>query len=185
MNNQEKVGLTIKDLRKDNSPRIKDKTIKIVDYKNNYFDGKVCLLKMYIVSEPVYVDSPIGKVKIMDNNYKHLMIAPRNANWWLTVMFTDKEELIESYFDITRLNDFTNEDNPYFLDLKLDVCIPKDHEPSLMDEDELQEAYENGIVTKEEIDMAYDIANKIIDFYNTNKEQYYEFINRMVKELER
>jgi len=176
--------LTIKDLREDNSSRIKDKTIKIIDYKNEYFDGKICLLKMNMVSEPLFVDSPIGKVKIMDNNYKHFMIAPRNANWWLTVMFTDKNELIESYFDITRENIFENEDNPYFIDLKLDVCIPKNHIPVIMDEDELQEAYKSGIISKEEVNMAHTLANKIIDFYNTHKEKYYDFINKMMKILD-
>ena len=86
------------------------------------------------------------------------------------------DNLIESYFDITRTNDFSNPENPYFVDMKLDVCIPNGHEPAIMDEDELKEVYELGLITKEDYENAYNIANKIISTYNSHKEDYYEFI---------
>ena len=91
-------------------------------------------------------------------------------------MFDDQDNLIESYFDITRTNDFSNPENPYFVDMKLDVCIPNGHEPAKMDEEELKEVYEQGLITKEDYENAYNIANKIISTYNTHKEDYYEFI---------
>ena len=45
-----------------------------------------------------------------------------------------------------------------------------------MDEDELKEVYEHGLITKEDYENAYNIANKIISTYNSHKEDYYEFI---------
>ena len=60
--------------------------------------------------------------------------------------------------------------------MKLDVCIPYNREPSIMDEEELKELFDHGFITKEDFDMAYAIANKIIKFYNTNKDKYYNFI---------
>lgn len=69
--------------------------------------------------------------------------------------------------------------------MKLDVCIPKNHEPSIMDEDELKDILDAGRITNDDYDMAYSIANEIIDFYHLHKEEYYEFINKMVKELEK
>ncbi len=131
---------------------------------------------MQKVESPLSVDSPVGKVTIADNNYKNLIFAPKGKNWWLTVMFDDQDNLIESYFDITRTNDFSNPENPYFVDMKLDVCIPNGHEPAIMDEDELKEVYEHGLITKEDYENAYNIANKIISTYNSHKEDYYEFI---------
>ena len=73
--------------------------------------------------------------------------------------------------------------------MKLDVCIPNGHEPAIMDEDELKEVYELGLITKEDYENAYNIANKIISTYNSHKEDYYEFIYNLYnkyrnKELE-
>ena len=124
------------------------------------------------VSSPLAVDLPIGKVIIADNNYKNIIIAPKNKNWWLTVMYNDKNELIESYFDITRLNNFYNDDNPFFIDMKLDVCIPNGHEPIIMDEDDLKEVLYEEMIILDEYNMAYEVANKIITQYKNHKEEY-------------
>lgn len=135
------------------------------------------------VESPLKVNSPIGMVTIADNNYKNIIIAPKNENWWLTVMFDNNNNLIESYFDITRLNNFYNEENPFFIDMKLDVCIPYNHEPSIMDEEDLNELLDNGFITQKDFNMAYHTANRIIDFYNINKDKYYEFIFTYLKNI--
>ena len=135
------------------------------------------------VTSPLEVDSPIGKVIIADNNYKNLIIAPKNKNWWLTVMYDDKNNLIESYFDISKLNNFHNEENPFFIDMKLDVCIPNGHEPSIMDDEDLKEVLSAGMITEDDYKMAYEVAYKIIDFYNKHKMEYTVFVNKMVNDL--
>lgn len=170
------ITFGFRDLRRDDWKRITEKEVIVEDEKNDFFEGKVCFLDMQKVKSPLSVDSPVGKVTIADNNYKNLIFAPKGKNWWLTVMFDDQDNLIESYFDITRTNDFSNPENPYFVDMKLDVCIPNGHEPAIMDEDELKEIYEHGLITKEDYENAYNIANKIISTYNSHKEDYYEFI---------
>ena len=183
LNNEKELHFGIRDLKRDDWSRITDKSVNVIDYKNEYFDGKICLLKMNNVSSPLEVDSPIGKVIIADNNYKNLIIAPKNKNWWLTVMYDDNDNLIESYFDISRLNNFYNEENPFFIDMKLDVCIPNGHDPSLMDEEDLKEVLNAKMITEDDYKMAYEVANKIINFYNTHKEEYNHFISKMFNEL--
>ncbi len=180
---EKELHFGIRDLKRDDWSRIVDKTVNIIDYKNESFDGKVCLLKMNKVTSPLDVDSPIGKVTIADNNYKNLIFAPRNKNWWLTVMFDDTDNLIESYFDISRLNNFHNDENPFFIDMKLDVCIPNGHEPSIMDDDDLKEVLDAGMITESDFKMAHEVANKIIDFYDKHKEEYNDFISKMFKKL--
>lgn len=169
------------DLRRSDWKIITQKEVIVEDEKNDFFEGKVCFLDMQQVESPLSVDSPIGKVIIADNNYKNLIFAPKEKSWWLTVMFDDKDNLIESYFDITKLNDFSNPENPYFVDLKLNVCIPNGHEPSIMNEEELKEVYEHRLITKEEFESAYNTANRIISFYNSHKEDYYEFIYNLYR----
>ena len=170
------ITFGFRDLRRNDWKRITKKEVIVEDEKNEFFEGKVCYLDMQLVESPLSVDSPTGKVTIADNNYKNLIFAPKGENWWLTVMFDDQDNLIESYFDITRTNDFSNPENPYFVDMKLDVCISNGYEPTIMDEEELKEVYEHGLITKEDFENAYNIANKIIRTYNSHKEDYYEFI---------
>lgn len=62
-------------------------------------EGKICFLNMIKVSSSLSVDSPIGKVIIANDGFKNLIFAPKNKNWWLTVMFDNKNNLIESYFE--------------------------------------------------------------------------------------
>ena len=173
------ITFGFRDLRRDDWKRITEKEVIVEDEKNDFFEGKVCFLDMQKVESPLSVDSPVGKVTIADNNYKNLIFAPKGKNWWLTVMFDDQDNLIESYFDITRTNDFSNSENPYFVDMKLDICIPNGHEPAIMDEEELKEVYEYGLITKEDFENAYNIANKIISTYNLYKDDYYKYIYNM------
>ena len=63
------------------------------------------------------------------------------------------------------------------------MCIPNGHEPTIMDEEELKEAYERGLITKEDFENAYNIAAKIIRTYNSHKEDYYKYIYSMYYKL--
>ena len=182
LRNDKNLKFGIRDLKRNDWKRLKNKTIKIENIENKYFKGKICLLTMNEVEAPLKVDSPVGIVTIADNNYKNIIIAPENDNWWLTVMFDNNNNLIESYFDITRLNNFYDKENPFFIDMKLAVCIPYNHDPSIMNEEDLKELLENGFITNDDFNKAYDTANKIIQFYNANKDKYYNFIFSYLKD---
>ena len=177
--NDNNINFGFRDLRRDDYENIIEKEVIVDDEKNKFFEGKVCYLDIKKVKSPLLVNSPAGKVIIHDNNYKNLIFAPKGQNWWLTIMFDNQDNLIESYFDITKTNNFTNPQNPYFIDMKLDVCIPKGQEPAIMDEEELKEVYDHGLITKYDFENAYNIANKIINTYNSNKEQYYKYIYKL------
>lgn len=170
------IKFGFRDLKRNDWKRIIQKEVVVEDIKNDFFEGKVCYLNMQKVESPLSVDSPVGTVVIADNNYKNLIFAPKSSNWWLTIMFDDQNNLIESYFDITRINDFSNSENPYFVDMKLDVCIPSGYEPVIMDKEELQEIYEQGLITETDYKNAYDTANKIISLYKLHKDDYYKYI---------
>lgn len=173
------INFGFRDLRRDDWKRITQKEVIVDDEVNEFFEGKVCYLDMQEVESSLSVESPVGEVTIANNKYKNLIFAPKNKNWWLTVIFDNQDSLIESYFDITRINDFSNPDNPYYVDMKLDVCIPNGHEPTIMDEEELKEVYEHGLITKDDFENAYNTANRIISTYNSHKEDYYKYVNSM------
>ena len=67
--------------------------------------------------------------------------------------------------------------------MKLDVVIPLNHEAVILDQDELDEALEDGCITREEYSLAIDTANQIVSNYNSNKDLYYSFIEKYFKLL--
>ncbi|MDE6655560.1 MAG: DUF402 domain-containing protein [Anaeroplasmataceae bacterium] len=177
------MSLLRKSLRRDEWKRFIKKSIKTMQVEEPEFCGTVCLLKIEEITEPLVVSYPSYTVTIADKNYRWLQFAPKNENWWLTVLYDDKEELIESYFDITKENDFEDEDNPTFIDLYLDVVFSKDREPVILDKNELKDALDNDFITFEEYELAFFVAKKIIKGYNRNKAKYYEFIDRQYNKL--
>lgn len=163
-----------KSLYRSEMPRIKEKNINIIEITTELFDGKIGLLNVYKV-EPLIIKYPYGYIKILDNNYKWLQFAPRNCNFWLTVMFDENDNLIESYFDITKIN-IIDVENPYFIDMFLDLVIRNDKKIYLLDEDEINSALKNNIITELEYKKSFDTANKIIEYYNKNQDEFYNKI---------
>lgn len=178
-----KLELVLKSLRRDEWKRFIKKSTKNLRVNEKEFCGTVGLLTIEEIDKPLVVTYPNYKVVIADKNYKWLQLAPKNENWWLTVLYDDKDNLIESYFDITKINHFDDEDNPTFLDMFLDVTFSKDREPVILDEDELKEALDQNLITKQEYEFAFFVAKSIIKGYNMNKAKYYAFVDRYYKKL--
>ena len=179
------MGLICKSLRRDEFKNIIKKEIHTIQVNNDSFEGTVSLMKILDVQEPMIVSYPTYKVTILDKNYQWLQFAPKGENWWLTVLYDDSGNLIESYFDITKQNIFEDELNPTFIDMRLDVVLSKDRESQILDEDELKEALDEKLITKEEYEFAFFLAKSIIQGYNRNKAKYYEFIDRYYQELQK
>lgn len=171
------MKLIQRSLRRDEWKEIKKKEIRLRKIENEHFCGMVSQMKILEVEEPVIIPNRKKPICIADKNYVWLQFAPKNEHWWLTVLYDDKKNVVESYFDITKENNFTNEDNPTFIDMFLDVVLSLDEKPKLLDEDELEEALLEKLITKKEYDLAFLVAKQIIEDYNKNISKYYEFIN--------
>ena len=89
--------------------------------------------------------------------------------------FDDKDNIIEWYFDISR--SLGIEDGvPYQDDLYLDVVVVPDGRIHILDEDELEEAYNKREISKDEYDMAFSVANMIINGLESRED-----IERLIK----
>ncbi|MDE7213302.1 MAG: DUF402 domain-containing protein, partial [Anaeroplasmataceae bacterium] len=122
------MRLKLRSLRRDEWKSITKKNTKSLKVEEEGFCGTIGLLTIEEIEEPLFVSYPNYKVTIADKGYHWLQFAPKNENWWLTVLYDDKDNLIESYFDITKSNDFEDEDNPTFIDMFLDVVFSKERE---------------------------------------------------------
>lgn len=154
--------------------RIIDKKYITIDIKEKEFKGKVSLLYMMDVKEPLIKKYDNKTITIADKNYYWLQIAIEGKNYWITAMYDNNGKLVQYYIDITRKNHIKNDD-PYFEDLFLDIVILPNGKKFYLDMDELNKAFYEKIIEKDEYDLAIhtaeDIQNKILN----NKKEFDDF----------
>ena len=127
------------------------------EWKTENLSGMAGLIHMDSVTAPLDKTVDGTPVRIVDNGYCWMQIAPENENWWLTVMFNEREEIIQYYFDITLKNIICGRDSS-FRDLFLDVAALPEQTMELLDRNELDEAFAEHIITEEEYFLAVKTA---------------------------
>lgn len=157
-----------KTLRRSEWPEIVKQAITVYPTKTSDFYGTVGLITIGRMNAPFSV----GGTLLADEGWHWLQLAPREEHWWLTSMFDPQGQLVESYFDITLENDFSDPENPSFLDLFLDVAIPAGGKPVLLDEDELAAALFSGEITPAQAALARKTARRLIAWYDTHQNEY-------------
>ena len=135
-------------------------------YKWMYVDGEwkgyASLVKMGSVKRKLKAHyNP--EVCLCDDGYKGIIFLPDNETWCVTAIYNRHNEIVEWYFDMTKENGVDERNIPYFEDLYLDVIVAPDFSVHLIDEDELQEALDEGAITKEEYDLAYRTYEKLVE----------------------
>ena len=127
------------------------------EYKIKFYlnekDKYVVAKKLDKISEPFIIGNGIIA---MDNGYYILEIVPKNKKYALRIFFDDKKKIVEYYFDIIKESGVDEKTKiPYFIDAYLDIKI--------LDRDELDEALENGDLSKEEYENVLDTSKKLLD----------------------
>lgn len=165
-----------------------NKDILESDFKNYYiedeiFRGNISFLKINKVRQKWCVDEEDRC--ILDNGYLWMEIYPEVENYCITAMCDEKNKAVEWYFDICKCNGI--EDNvPYEDDLYLDVVIVPDGRIHILDEDELQQAFNEGKIEKEELEIAYKTKELILEQYGNNIERLQELTsNYLEKNIEK
>ncbi|WP_273398661.1 DUF402 domain-containing protein [Traorella massiliensis] len=172
-----------KDMCKTNWNRCLEKEYKYQKFEFDGLEGIVSLSKFNKLVAPLVINYEFGDIKIADDNYVWLQFAFKNQNFWLTAMYDDEEELIELYFDITNGNYFDDLKNPYFYDLFLDIVVTKQKKIYVIDQDELQMAFDDNTITKEEYDRALDTADRLYHYLNENVDSIIEYCHQCLQEM--
>lgn len=100
---------------------------------------------------------------LINDGYIWIQRLPIQKNWSVTTMFNEKNAIIQWYFDITKQNSIDANGQPFYDDLYLDVVVFPSGEVVLLDEDELKDALEQEVITKADFDLAYNVANEIMN----------------------
>ena len=131
-----------------------DDLYKQITVDETFFKGVVCFVMLQNIAKPKYIENGKEKLCIINNGYSLIEAYPDNGKYALTIMFDDRGKLIEWYFDIAKSVGMEN-GIPYEDDLYLDMAIMPDGEKIILDADELLAAREEGMISQEEMDGAY------------------------------
>lgn len=110
----------------------------------------------------------------LDKGFKMLEYTPIDENYNVRVYVDDKDQIFEYYLDVVDEIQIRN-GVPYYNDLYLDIIYynrgekmknlkleKNDVNLYILDEDELQEALNENVITKQQYDKAYNVANKLM-----------------------
>lgn len=148
-----------------------------------YFNGYACLTKVKEVEKPWIINDEDFTGCILNENYVWLEIYPDNEKYAITVMYDDKKNLIEWYFDMVKSNEIEN-GIPYINDLYLDLVIRRNGNQIVLDEDELEDALNRKDITQEDFDMAYKTMREIQNKYGDNLEELINLTNKLYREFD-
>ena len=143
--------------------RIKESKNVIINTYNERFKGYGSAVFIEKVHEKLVCNIDKRKFCLADDGYTWIQRLPINENWAVTTMFDENNNIVQWYFDITKQNSIDDNKQPFYDDLYLDVVVFPSGDIMLFDEDELKAALDSGDITKEDFDLAYSTANKIID----------------------
>ena len=150
-----------------------DITIKKLEEKNTY----ITLKEVKAVEQPdsVYINGE--RVKKLDKDFTIIEYTPLDKKYNVRIHVNDKKEILEYYFDIIAENKI-KDGIPFYNDLYLDVVY---FQPAatkegtyiqLVDCNELEEALKENIIDKEQFDMAYIEAEKLMKELKEKKNWY-------------
>lgn len=149
---------------------ILEKEFRYKYFKDKDFEGYISFLRLVKVEKNWYVPRDNRESDcIQAKDYIWLSIYPIGKNYGITAMLNDKKEIVEWYFDITNSTGIEN-DIPYIEDLYLDIVITNKDELIILDEDELEEAYENNTITKEQYEIVIKQKEELIQKYSNKSE---------------
>ncbi|NWK70687.1 DUF402 domain-containing protein [Bacillus paramycoides] len=145
-------------------------------------EGMLGVLNIKKVREPSYKEYNGKELCIAGDEYTWMQYFINGKNFAITAMLDDQKKLVQYYIDVTKEYKIDERGLPYFDDLYLDVVLLPNGEIYVLDEDELEDAYSMGDITKEEYELAWHITKWIVA---TIKKGEFYWISIIDKEIEK
>ncbi|PES96940.1 hypothetical protein CN491_06445 [Bacillus cereus] len=145
--------------------------------------GMLGILDIKKVREPSYKEYNGKELCIADHGYTWMQYFISGKNFAITAMLDDQEKLVQYYIDVAKEYEIDERGLPYFDDLYLDVVLLPNGEIYVLDEDELEDAYKSGDVTKEEYELAWYTTKWIIDAIKKSEFYWISILEEEIKKL--
>ncbi|NGQ95169.1 DUF402 domain-containing protein [Brevibacillus sp. SYP-B805] len=127
------------------------------------FRGYVSSWTLTDVQEPLTFTYGDRQVCVADKGYTWLQYFPAGEAYTLTAMYDAAGQVIQWYFDMCREHGIGDDGVPWFYDLYLDILVLPTGEVMVLDEEELEAALVDGIVSAAEYELAWRTARKLLE----------------------
>lgn len=172
-----------KTLSRSEWPRVIKRKYAWMEVCDEHFCGQASLILIEEVTAPLEKAYSGISVKIVDQGYCWLQLAPKDKTYWLTVMLDEDGRVISYYFDITDCNELLESGDSYFVDLFLDVVMLPGGRLYLLDEDELEEALQQGDINQQQFDKACETARMLLCGLENREKELESYCLQMVETL--
>ena len=137
-------------------------SLKTAKIQLQNFNGNAGILEILETDGVWKVRSSGEDVIIAAPGYKWLQLAPSHGRWWLTVMYSPEDELIQYYFDITKRHYMSDDSEMRFIDMFLDVVMLPDGSYEILDRDEFESAFRSERISEFDYRIALVSLYKLI-----------------------
>ena len=138
------------------------------------FKGYVTLYRIQELRDPLWKEYNGRRMCLADKGYLWMQHFPQGEHFVVTTMFDPKGQVVQWYIDICKAQGLTDQQVPWFDDLYLDIVKLPTGEVLLLDEDELEEALDGGLITQKDSDMAERTAARLLEQIRSHQFPYFE-----------
>lgn len=171
--------MKIRTMERESWGRILEREDVLKPFSGDGFQGKISLLKMHKVREPLCREYGLKEVTIADDGYSWIQVGLEGQLFWLTAMFDDNDRLVQIYVDITGEN-VVDVEKPYFIDMYLDYVMV-DEMVFELDRDELEEALRSGEITRVQYEEANAAGADVWRYLNENKLEVWRRVQGLIE----
>lgn len=139
------------------------------------FTGYAVRLTLDEVIEPAHM--PVGE-KVMcvgDRGYVYLQYFPRGQAYAVTKMLDELGNTVQWYIDICKGHGKDQEGHLWYDDLYLDIVILPGGDVYLLDQDELDEARDRGVISADDHRFACETADALLKEMKAGKRDAFDF----------
>lgn len=134
--------------------------------KEDYY---LAVKKILDIEEPFILESGMC---LINNNYYIVEVLPKHENYAMRVYFNEKKERVGYYFDISLKNGLDEKSKiPYYDDLYTDITIIQGN-IEVLDEDELQEAFNTKKINESEYNLANETRDNLLQSIKNKDNKY-------------
>lgn len=149
--------------------RIVSSSYEQLSVSDREFNGYLTLFVIDAVREPLCVPVCGQTVCIADSGFSWLQQIPLNTDHVVTTMFDANGQVVQWYIDIRSDMGLGEDHVPWFDDLYLDLVVSPNGKFELLDADELQDAFDNGVIDKVLYDRAWQEARHLQTLIEQNQ----------------
>jgi len=138
------------------------------------FRGHLTLYRILELRDPLWKEYNGRRMCLADKGYLWMQHFPKGEHYVVTTMFDSQGQVVQWYIDICKVQGLTDQQVPWFDDLYLDIVKLPTGELMLLDEDELEEALDEGVITQKDSDLAQRTASRLLETIRGQKFPYFD-----------